>query len=54
MASQFIVSCPETNPVLPVMAFPTLTLATTGSLTPGETIQLTYDNSTSATGAYAM
>lgn len=46
LAAQFITSCPATNPALPVKAFPVLTLTTTGALTPGETITLTYPNQT--------
>ncbi|KAL8293739.1 hypothetical protein RQP46_000440 [Phenoliferia psychrophenolica] len=44
MASQFITSCPATNPALPVKAFPVLTLATAGALTEGQDITLTYPN----------
>lgn len=47
LASPFIVSCPPSNPPLPVKAFPSVALATTGPLHAGQTITLT----TSATGA---
>lgn len=40
LASQFIVSCPSTNAALPVNAFPTLTLATNGTISSGDTITL--------------
>lgn len=40
LAAPFIKSCPESNPALPVKAFPTLALGTTGSIMPGQTITL--------------
>ena len=40
LAAQFIVSCPSTNPALPVKAFPTLALGTTGTITSNMTITL--------------
>jgi len=41
LAAPFIVSCPSTNPTLPVKAFPTLTSApTNGNITVGSTITL--------------
>jgi hypothetical protein len=41
MAAQFIVSCPSSNPALPVKAFPTLTSApSNGNITVGSTITL--------------
>ncbi|KAF5328756.1 hypothetical protein D9619_011622 [Psilocybe cf. subviscida] len=36
LAAGFIVSCPSTNPALPVMAFPALSL--TGNVVPGQTV----------------
>jgi len=40
LAAQFIVSCPSTNAALPVKAFPTLALGTTGTIKSGDTIML--------------
>jgi hypothetical protein len=40
LAAAFIVSCPASNPALPVKAFPTLTLTTTGTIKSGSTITL--------------
>ena len=40
LAAPFIVSCPATNPALPVMAFPELALGTTGPIVAGQTITL--------------
>jgi len=40
LAAQFIVSCPSTNPALPVKAFPVLSLGTTGTIMSGSTITL--------------
>lgn len=42
LASQFITSCPESNPPLPVMAFPVLTLdpTTPAPVTTGHTVTL--------------
>jgi len=40
LASAFIVSCPTTNPALPVKAFPSLALATKGTITSGMTVTL--------------
>ncbi|KAI9744673.1 MAG: hypothetical protein M1818_002202 [Claussenomyces sp. TS43310] len=40
LAAPFIVSCPSTNTPLPVKAFPTLTLATTGTINAGTTVTL--------------
>ncbi|KAF9028764.1 hypothetical protein BDZ89DRAFT_986507 [Hymenopellis radicata] len=42
LASPFIVSCPESNPVLPVKAFPSLTFGPPGPK-PGDTISLAFD-----------
>ncbi|KAH9894777.1 ferritin-like domain-containing protein [Cubamyces lactineus] len=44
LASQFIKSCPSTNPTLPVQTFPALTLTTTGSTaSPGDAVSLDFD-----------
>lgn len=40
LASAFIVSCPSTNPTLPVKAFPHLTLKGSTAVTSGETISV--------------
>ena len=40
LASPFIASCPSTNPPLPVKAFPSLTLATPGTIKVNSTIVL--------------
>ena len=40
LAAPFIVSCPPGNPTLPVKAFPSLALATTGNITAGSNITL--------------
>jgi hypothetical protein len=40
LAAQFIVSCPSTNAALPVSAFPSLVLGTTGNIVSGDTITL--------------
>jgi len=40
LAAGFIVSCPSTNAALPVKAFPTLALGTTGPIKGGQTITL--------------
>lgn len=40
LAAPFIVSCPASNPTLPVKAFPSLALGTTGTIVSGETITL--------------
>ncbi|TVY68785.1 Protein rds1 [Lachnellula suecica] len=40
LAAGFIVSCPSTNVALPVKAFPTLSLGTTGTIKSGDTITL--------------
>jgi hypothetical protein len=40
LAAAFIVSCPTTNPALPVSAFPSLALGTTGTIKSGSTITL--------------
>ena len=43
LAAPFIVSCPTSNPALPVKAFPALTLGTTGTIKAGSTITLLTD-----------
>ncbi|KAG0651699.1 rds1 [Hyphodiscus hymeniophilus] len=40
LAAPFIVSCPASNPALPVKAFPALALTTTGTIKTGSTITL--------------
>lgn len=40
LASPFIASCPPENPALPVRAFPGLTLDTSGTVSPGQTVAL--------------
>lgn len=40
LAAPFIVSCPASNPTLPVKAFPSLTVTSTGTITSGSTITL--------------
>jgi len=40
LAAPFIVSCPTTNPALPVKAFPSLTLGTSGMIKSGDKITL--------------
>lgn len=40
LAAPFIVSCPASNPALPVKAFPSLALGTTGTISAGTTITL--------------
>jgi len=41
LASQFITSCPSTNPTLPVSTFPALTL---GTATPGASTTVSFTN----------
>ncbi|KAI0656594.1 ferritin-like domain-containing protein [Cubamyces menziesii] len=46
LASQFIKSCPSTNPSLPVQAFPALTLTSSSSgssVSPGHAVSLDFD-----------
>jgi hypothetical protein len=43
LAAAFIVACPSTNAPLPVVAFPTLTLETTGTIDTGDTIAVLFD-----------
>jgi hypothetical protein len=40
LAAPFIVSCPTSNPALPVKAFPSLTVTSTGAIQTGSTITL--------------
>jgi len=40
LAAAFIVSCPASNPALPVKAFPTLALGTTGTIKSGSEIEI--------------
>ncbi|KAL6304712.1 ferritin-like domain-containing protein [Sparassis latifolia] len=51
LASEFIVSCPSTNPPLPISTFPALTVST---MTPsaGYIIGLTFSNPTGASPTY--
>lgn len=51
LAAPFITSCPETNPALPVKAFPTLT-ASAGPYAAGDSLSLSWANSTD--GAFAI
>lgn len=46
LAASFIVSCPSTNPALPVTAFPSLTL---GTAKPGATVSVTFNATTPST-----
>lgn len=50
LAAPFITSCPDTNPKLPVKAFPALTLASpdNGNLLPGANVTLTVPQTLSA------
>jgi len=48
LASPFIVSCPSSNPVLPIQPFPQLNITTT-SLEPGSNATIAYANSSSVT-----
>lgn len=48
LAAPFITKCPDSNVALPVKAFPTLTLATSGTIKPGQTVKFTYENSSSS------
>lgn len=41
LAAPFIVSCPSSNPPLPVKAFPMLAVGTTGTISTGTTVSLT-------------
>jgi len=47
LASGFIVSCPATNPVLPVKAFPSLAVAEAAPA-PGSTVHLTFNSTTTS------
>ncbi|KIH87048.1 hypothetical protein SPBR_05176 [Sporothrix brasiliensis 5110] len=46
LAAPFFVSCPSTNPSLPVKAFPALSVTTAGPLKTNETITLAVDTTT--------
>ena len=50
IASAFITGCPSSNPALPVMAFPALTVGTGNA---GDTVQFTFDDAHNATN-YAI
>ena len=50
IASAFITSCPSTNAALPVMAFPSLTVA---AANPGDIVAFTFDDSHNTTN-YAV
>jgi hypothetical protein len=55
LASPFIVSCPSSNPVLPVMAFPALTATSTGTLQTGSQVTLaTGSNYKAPSTVYAV
>ena len=55
MASTFITSCPSSNaPLAGVKAFPALSIGTTGTIVPGQKVQLSYKDSTSAKGAFVV
>ena len=45
LASPFFVSCPSTNPTLPLKAFPKVAVTTTGTVNPGSTISFTTPGS---------
>ncbi|OCH86726.1 hypothetical protein OBBRIDRAFT_806564 [Obba rivulosa] len=53
LASQFIIKCPDTNPALPVTAFPMLTVTPSKSLAQGSTVDLKFDNPNKTTPLYA-
>ncbi|KAJ5619811.1 ferritin-like domain-containing protein [Penicillium lagena] len=50
LASQFIVSCPSSNPALPVKAFPTLTSTSSGTILNGDHVTLVTGNGFTANG----
>ncbi|KAF2160845.1 hypothetical protein M409DRAFT_70158 [Zasmidium cellare ATCC 36951] len=53
LAAQFITACPDTNPPLPVKAFPALSVtAPTGSVKPGQTLTLKAAMAVDAKSAY--
>ncbi len=43
LAAAFITSCPESNPALPVKAFPTLSVTPATGVKPGDTITIAFD-----------
>ncbi|KAH8111520.1 ferritin-like domain-containing protein [Phellopilus nigrolimitatus] len=45
IASQYIASCPSSNPTLPFKAFPALTIAAKGTPALGKTVKLAYEDS---------
>ncbi|KZP06661.1 hypothetical protein FIBSPDRAFT_804720 [Athelia psychrophila] len=51
LAAEFITSCPSSNPVLPVKAFPTLTFP--AGAKPGSKVTLTFDKGNSTGTCYA-
>ncbi|KAH8706044.1 ferritin-like domain-containing protein [Talaromyces proteolyticus] len=54
LASSFIVSCPSSNPSLPVKAFPSLTVSSTGTLNAGSQVVLaTSSNAQAPSKVYA-
>lgn len=50
VASPFIVSCPNSNPALPVKAFPSLTSTTSGTLLAGSQVTLATGKGFTASG----
>ncbi|KAJ5131604.1 ferritin-like domain-containing protein [Penicillium atrosanguineum] len=50
LASAFIVSCPSSNPTLPVKAFPSLTATSDGTIEAGSMVSLTPGQSFTASG----
>jgi len=50
VASPFIVSCPSSNPALPVKAFPSLTSTSTGTLLTGSQVTLATGEGFTASG----
>jgi len=48
LAAQFITSCPETNPALPVKKFPTLSISPAANFTTGTQLQLTFNDTANA------
>ncbi|KAF7194451.1 Protein rds1 [Pseudocercospora fuligena] len=52
LAAQFIKSCPSSNPPLPVMAFPAITVSPAGVAKPGDKLHFTVAKSVDAKAAY--
>ena len=50
LASAFIVSCPSSNPTLPVKAFPSLTATSDGTIEAGSTVSLSTGQGFTASG----